>query len=79
MACRCRDFGGTKSVEALYGDDGRELGRASTGPGALSRGSDATLAVVRSLWAELAGLGASMSGTDLAIGLAGIGLRDQVG
>ena len=79
MACLYRDLGGTKSVAALYGDDGRELGRASTGPGALSRGSDATLAVVRSLWVDLAGLGATMSGTDLAIGLAGIGLRDQVG
>lgn len=78
MTCLCLDLGGTKSVAALFDDHGRELGRARTGPGALSLGSEVTLGAVRAVWAKLAGLGPGMGQTDLAIGLAGIGLRDRL-
>lgn len=78
MAHLCLDLGGTKSVAALFDDDGRELGRARCGPGALSLGSDVTLGAVRAIWAELERFGQAAAQTDIAIGLAGIGLRDRV-
>jgi glucosamine kinase len=73
----CLDMGGTGSRGALFGPDGREVARAVTGPGAISLGLETSEAAVRALWAEV-GRGHEAGAVAVAIGLAGIGLRDRV-
>jgi glucosamine kinase len=73
----CLDMGGTGTRGALFAPDGREVARAQAGPGAISLGVETTEAAVRAVWADL-GAGREAGQTAVAIGLAGIGLRDRV-
>ena len=73
----CLDMGGTKTAGALFAPDRVEVARAFAGPGAVSLGVDVTEAALRVIWAEV-GTGKAASTVTVAIGLAGIGLRDRV-
>jgi glucosamine kinase len=73
----CLDMGGTKTAGALFAPDGTEVARAMAGPGAVSLGVDVAEAALRAIWAGV-GNGKAASGVTVAIGLAGIGLRDRV-
>jgi glucosamine kinase len=73
----CLDMGGTGTRAALFAPDGTEIARTATGPGAISLGTDTTEAAVRACW-DVLGPGHDPVHVSLAIGLAGIGLRDRV-
>lgn len=73
----CLDMGGTGTRAALFAPDGTEIARTATGPGAISLGIDTTEAALRACWDTL-GPGHDPARVSLAIGLAGIGLRDRV-
>ncbi len=73
----CLDIGGTGTRGALFAPDGQEVGRAQAGPGAISLGVETTEAAVRQVWDAL-GRERDAEQTAVAIGLAGIGLRDRV-
>jgi glucosamine kinase len=73
----CLDMGGTGTRAALFAPDGTETARTTTGPGAISLGLATTETALRSAWATL-GPGHDSARVTLAIGLAGIGLRDRV-
>ncbi len=78
MPFLCLDLGGSKSTGALYAADGTVLVRATGPAGALSLGTDATLAAVQAIWSGMGQAAEIAALTDVHIGLAGIGLRDWV-
>ncbi len=81
MAILCFDLGGTGSRAALFDAAGQEIARAEAGAGAVSLGVEVTLAAVEELSATLLRGRKGPDhpgGSDLVLGLAGIGLRDRV-
>lgn len=78
MPVLCLDLGGTKSVGALYADDGTVIARGAGPAGAVSRGVEVTLNAVHAVWDQMGQEDSIVARTDVMIGLAGIGLRDRV-
>jgi glucosamine kinase len=78
MPVLCLDLGGTKSVGALYADDGVVIARGTGPAGAVSLGVETTLRAVHAVWDHMAQNESAAASTDVMIGLAGIGLRDRV-